>query len=169
MSGSPFPADHRVQAPRPGRAGERVRERRATQADVPTEPAHGPDAHKWTIAVDCDGVLHSYTSGWQGADELPDPPVPGAIEWLEDVTKHFEVAINSTRCRSVGGRWAVEGFLRRHGLSEQALAHVHFPPYKPAALIYIDDRGYRFDGENFPSVDAIWRAKPWGVAEKLRV
>ena len=94
MSGSPFPADHRVQAPRPGRAGERVKDKRAVRAPVATEPPHGPDAHKWTIAADCDGVLHSYVSGWQGADSLPDPPVPGAIEWLEDVTKHFEVAIN---------------------------------------------------------------------------
>jgi hypothetical protein len=168
MSGaSPFPADSRVQlrAP-PDRAGERVRAKRAEADPASTEP--GTDAHKWTIACDCDGVLHSYVSGWQGADVLPDPPVPGAIEWLEAVTRRFEVAIHSTRCRSVGGRWAIEGWLRDNGLSDAALAHVHYPPYKPAALIYLDDRGYRFDGENFPSVDAIWAAKPWGVADRLK-
>jgi len=168
MSGSPFLADNVTQLgqPPPARAGERVKERRAQAAGTPEAPS--PDGHKWTIAVDCDGVLHSYVSGWQGADVLPDEPVPGAIAWLERVTKDFEVAIHSTRCRSVGGRWAIEGWLREHGLSDEALSHVHYPPYKPAALIYVDDRGYRFDGRNFPSVDAIWAAKPWGVAEKLR-
>jgi hypothetical protein len=167
MSGSPFPADSRTQLGHPPkeRAGERVKERRAQAAGTPEAP--GPDGHRWTIAVDCDGVLHSYSSGWQGADNLPDPPVPGAIEWLELVTKDFEVAINSTRCRSVAGRWAIEGWLREHGLSDAALAHVHYPPYKPAALIYIDDRGYRFDGANFPTAELIWRLKPWGVQAKL--
>lgn len=35
---------------------------------------------RWTVAVDVDGVLHSYTSGWKGADRLPDPPVPTTQE-----------------------------------------------------------------------------------------
>ena len=37
---------------------------------------------KSVICVDVDGVIHSYTSGWQGATVLADPPVPGAIEAL---------------------------------------------------------------------------------------
>ena len=36
------------------------------------------------ICVDFDGVIHSYTSGWKGIDVIPDDPVPGAIEWLEE-------------------------------------------------------------------------------------
>jgi hypothetical protein len=167
LSSSPFPADSRVQVGRApkDRAGERVKERRAQAAGTPEAP--GPDRHKWVVAVDCDGVLHSYRSGWQGADSLPDPPVPGAIEWLELITKTFEVAINSTRCRSVAGRWAIEAWLREHGLSDEALARVHYPPYKPAALVYLDDRALRFDGEHFPSVADVWAAKPWGVAARL--
>ena len=35
------------------------------------------------ICVDFDGVIHSYKSGWRGVAVIPDPPVPGAIEWLE--------------------------------------------------------------------------------------
>lgn len=37
---------------------------------------------KPTICVDFDGCLHAYTSGWQGAEVVSDPPVPGAIDWL---------------------------------------------------------------------------------------
>ena len=37
---------------------------------------------KPTLCVDFDGVIHSYISGWKGADVIPDPPVPGAIEAL---------------------------------------------------------------------------------------
>ena len=37
------------------------------------------------ICIDFDGVLHSYTSGWQGMSKASDPPVDGAIEWLKEV------------------------------------------------------------------------------------
>lgn len=154
--------------PPPGRPGPRARARRA--ATVPLSMARlSPEdgGHRWVLAVDMDGVLHGYTSGWQGAEVLPDPPVPGAIAWLEDVTGHFEVAIHSTRCASQGGRWACLEWLERHGLSREALAHVYFPEHKPSALLYVEDRGWRFDGQNFPTVDEIRAAKPWGVAAKM--
>lgn len=35
---------------------------------------------KPTVVFDFDGVIHSYTSGWKGATEIPDPPVPGVRE-----------------------------------------------------------------------------------------
>jgi hypothetical protein len=34
------------------------------------------------LCVDFDGVIHSYSSGWQGADIVNDPPTPGALAWL---------------------------------------------------------------------------------------
>ena len=35
-----------------------------------------------TVLVDFDGVIHSYTSPFTTPDEIKDPPVPGAFEWL---------------------------------------------------------------------------------------
>ena len=32
---------------------------------------------KKTVVFDFDGVIHSYTSGWQGIGNIPDPVVPG--------------------------------------------------------------------------------------------
>ena len=40
---------------------------------------------KKTIVFDFDGVIHSYTSGWQGITAIPDPVVPNiqaAINYL---------------------------------------------------------------------------------------
>ena len=40
---------------------------------------------KKTIVFDFDGVIHSYTSGWQGISVIPDPVVPeiqAAINYL---------------------------------------------------------------------------------------
>src|SRR5690606_9529026 len=62
----------------------------------------GPGRHRKTLAIDFDGVLHAYTSGWQGALEIPDPPVEGAIAWLEAAAERFDLAIFSVRAAHPG-------------------------------------------------------------------
>ena len=59
------------------------------------------------LCLDFDGVIHSYTSGWKGADVIPDPPVPGAMAFLWDATDHFRVAIFSSRSNQPGGMKAM--------------------------------------------------------------
>lgn len=117
---------------------------------------------RWTVAVDVDGVLHSYTSGWKGADVLPDPPVPGAIEWLNGIIEHFDVAICSTRAETQEGCDAIGAWLVKHGVDEGELGtRISIDGGKPAALLYVDDRGWRFTGSNFPTRDEIHAALPW--------
>jgi len=69
---------------------------------------------KPTVAVDFDSVIHSYSSGWQGAKVIPDPPVPGAIDWLLQLTERADVVILSSRARTWGGRRAMRRWLREH-------------------------------------------------------
>jgi hypothetical protein len=117
-----------------------------------------PKNEPYTIAVDFDGVLHMYTTPWESADIIPDPPVPGAIEWLRDMRKKFRVVIFTTRGKTLQGRQAVKEWLDKYGLEGEAPFDV--VAEKPPALIYIDDRGYRFSGV-FPTSDEIHRLRPW--------
>lgn len=110
----------------------------------------------YSIAVDFDGVLHSYTSPWVAADVIPDPPVEGAIEWLNEISKHFEVIIFTTRGKTEAGRCAVRGWLGVHGF--EFIGEI--TATKPPALVYVDDRAWRFEGR-FPGRQEIHEARPW--------
>lgn len=122
--------------------------------------AVGPGRHRKTLAIDFDGVIHAYTSGWRGALEIPDPPVEGAIAWLEAASERFDLAIFSVRAAHPGGVDAMRAWLRANGLPDRVLARLRFPVAKPPAELYIDDRAYRFDGA-FPSFDELGELEPW--------
>lgn len=122
-----------------------------SEAKQPGEP------HR--IAVDFDGVLNSYVSGWTGATSLPDPPIPGAIEWLEEMARSFEVIIFTTRGQYPEAKAAIREWLAKHGYRGPDLRVTN---KKPAALVYLDDRALRFEGV-FPSKEEIHRARPWRV------
>lgn len=50
------------------------------------------------ISFDFDGVIHSYTSGWKGADIIPDVPVKGIKNVLEDLkAKDYVIGIGMQR------------------------------------------------------------------------
>lgn len=118
-----------------------------------------PKWERYTVAVDFDGVIHSYTTPWERADIIPDPPVEGAIEWLLEIAKKFQVVIFTTRAATTAGRLAVLGWLRMRGVHVQ---EDEITSEKPAALIYLDDRAWRFEGPGtFPSAEQIHAARPW--------
>lgn len=127
------------------------------------------------ICVDFDGVIHSYSSGWQGIDKIPDEPVPGAIDFLVEhlpipdalggiMHEHKGpiVQIYSSRSKSWRGRRAMRKWLLKHGLNPWYIKDniLKFPKKKPAAWLTIDDRAICFDGR-FPSKQEMLNFKPW--------
>lgn len=127
---------------------------------------------KHILAVDFDGVLHSYTSGWKGIDQIPDPPVPQALLWLFLAAQEFEVHIFSSRSAKLNGIRAMQRWLVTHmagmfgGGEEEADEFVHtelqWPTQKPAAWLTVEDRAHRFDGD-FSKItnEHIRNFKPW--------
>lgn len=131
--------------------------------------------NKPILCLDFDGVIHSYTSGWKGAAEIPDPPVPGAIAFIYLAVQSFEVHIFSSRSHQPGGIEAMQAWLARwfrEWASENAawwpteewcrylLELIHWPVEKPPAMVTIDDRAITFTG-TWPLIDDLLKFKPW--------
>lgn len=111
------------------------------------------------LCLDFDGVLHAYTSGWQGADVIPDPAVPGAAEFLEEALEHFKVHIFSSRSHQPGGIAAMKEWCNLE-FGHVLAGDLHFPTVKPPAFIGLDDRVIQFTGE-WPSPAELAEFKPW--------
>ena len=117
------------------------------------------------LCLDFDGVLHSYTSGWQGADIVGDPPVPGAIEFLKAATGEFDVCIYSSRSHQTGGiaamKRAIELWARaEYGMIPFWLDLITYPAVKPPAKVTLDDRALNFAGE-WPAIGTLLEFEPW--------
>lgn len=105
------------------------------------------------LSVDFDGVLHSYVSGWQGADVVSDPPTEGAMVWLSRAVRHFDVAIYSSRSHQPNGILAMQLWLRlalaracEDWEADEVYRKIAWPTHKPAAMVTIDDRALTFTG-----------------------
>ena len=123
--------------------------------------------HKPILCLDFDGVIHSYSSGWKGADVIPDPPVDGAIAFMLTAMGYFTVVIFSSRSNQPGGLKAMREWLRQHAGSTwyespagPGLETITFVTEKPAAFITIDDRAMCFMGV-WPEMEALRNFKPW--------
>lgn len=136
---------------------------------------------KVRIALDFDGVLHSYRNGYTG--EIPlDPPVEGAQLFCEMLLERgYEVVIFTTRAHPNLAKSKLNRFVElvryddatdswestgNRGLTlgtvgiRQWLKHWNFPARiinaqithkKEHADLFVDDRGFRFEG-NFGAV-----------------
>lgn len=123
------------------------------------------------LCLDWDGVIHSYTSGWKGADVIPDPPVDGAMKFIWDAQDHFKVAIFSSRSNQDGGRAAMQAYLDKHfrayfgadfrvNQCDDRLTDIAWPVEKPPAFLSIDDRALTFEG-TWPDIEKLKAFQPW--------
>lgn len=135
------------------------------QGQYQTQPPEtmGP-AFKPILCVGFDGVLSEATSDWNGADVIPDEPVPGAIAFLMDAVERFRVCIFSSRSCQPGGVAAMQRWLLDHGLEWSSYLKIEWPQEKPPAMVTLDDRAIRFTGE-FPSMESLQAFKPWNRRE----
>lgn len=119
-----------------------------------TQEAHGGLRFRWGI--------HSYTSGWKGTTEIPDPPVPGIREAIEYIRlAGYLVVVVSTRCCEPEGMGAVRRYLRDN---EIVVDNVMME--KPPAVCYIDDRAICFDGHPETLLEKIINFKPWNYSRE---
>jgi hypothetical protein len=95
-----------------------------------------------TVCLDFDGVIHSYRSGWCGAEVIPDPPIHGTQQAIARLRKRYRVVIHSARCASEAGYEAVKAWLQKHGVEVDDVCR-----FKPPAAIYVDDRAVPFRGD----------------------
>lgn len=125
---------------------------------------------KKILALDFDGVINSYESGWINGhpSELPDPPVEGALDFIIEAQKTFKVVIFSSRLRYTGVVPSMKVWLRRHmqaeGLRadqiEGCMALLDFTHEKPPAFVTLDDRALTFTGI-FPTITTLEAFQPW--------
>lgn len=114
---------------------------------------------KKTVVFDFDGVIHSYTSGWRGPTEIPDPPVKGIESALREIRDAgYEIVIVSTRCTNPFGRMAIENWLDMYGMTHLV---DRVCKEKPPAIVYIDDRAICFDGHPENLLRRIDMFRPW--------
>lgn len=118
----------------------------------------------YEIAIDFDGVLHLYSSGWTGHDNVADGPVSDmSIPWLVALAKEFgpnKVCIHTCRLsvpqQAPEAAEAIRAWLVTHGMDRELADEIHYwdKPGKPNARLYIDDRAFHFDG-TYPTPDEI--------------
>jgi len=115
------------------------------------------------IALDFDGVIHSHTSPWTDAHEILDGPVPGALAFIRSaIDAGFTVAIHTARANTASVVPHIHAWLARHGLEERYAWLIEVTALKQSAHVYIDDRGWRFEG-TFPTLEEIGALKPWNA------
>ena len=113
-----------------------------------------------TVVLDFDGVIHSYASGWQGIDVIPDPPVAGIRKAIDDLRKVYRVVVVSSRCAEERGTAAITEYLTLYGIRVDGIC-----AEKPPAVCYVDDRAIRFDGDPEKMLREVKAFRSWTERE----
>ena len=108
-------------------------------------------AGKSNILVDLDGILNTYTGGF---DENYIPPVKsGAVEFLTTLSEKYIVKIFTTRNRLLASKWLIENGLDKYVADVTNI--------KEPAILHIDDRALTFQGDFDETLRKIKNFKVW--------
>lgn len=131
-----------------------------------------PTTNRRILALDFDGVVHSYEKGWQGGG-IYGHVTDGFFEWAEIAAQDFQLVIYSSRSSTAEGRatmerWLTDEFANWCERNDRVpLLGLTFAEHKPPAFLTIDDRAICFRGnwnawELKPDVIDMFR--PWMAA-----
>ena len=106
---------------------------------------------KKTLLIDLDGVLNEYKGDFN-KDFIP-PILNGAKEFLQEISKAYEVKIFTTRNKLQVAKWLIENELDSfiNDITDK----------KEIAWIYIDDRCIQFSGDFKQLLSDLQIFKPW--------
>jgi len=103
----------------------------------------------YQIGIDFDGVIHKCSKGFYDGT-IYDPPIEGAREALERLSKKFVIIMYSAKARKdrmlIEGKTGIEliwEWLEKYDM-KQFVKEV--TAEKPRAVFYIDDKAVRFEG-----------------------
>lgn len=127
-----------------------------------------------SISLDFDGVIHSYSKGWQDGS-IYDQPIPGSIEFIGEVMwKHqISVFVLSTRNPYQIKEWFDNVvFKNKESLFSTKIIPDNLNKWeekcvlgitnrKLVASVYIDDRSLTFDGDFSSLLPKIFSFKTW--------
>jgi len=108
---------------------------------------HSYPDEKINIGIDFDGVIHLCSKGYYNGT-IYDPPVEGAYEALEKISKDYRVIVYSAKARAdrglVNGKNGIEliwDWLKKHDMAKFVSK---VTAEKPRAICYIDDKAVSF-------------------------
>ncbi len=127
-----------------------------------------------TISIDFDGVIHQYSKGYQDGS-IYDPPIKGAGKFIYDCMfeKGWAVFILSTRDPEQIKEWLERVLFQGKPLPfsitllppEQIFwnerKNIGITNRKLGAQVYIDDRGFRFEGHFEGMIDQLELFRTW--------
>jgi hypothetical protein len=123
------------------------------------------------LCIDFDGVIHSYSKGWQGG-EIYDGPTDGFFPWAAAAKHKFKLVVYSSRSKTPEGIAAMRDWFARHidaltTACEISIDDFEFAHEKPPAWLTIDDRAICFDGD-WSKLDpqTLLEFKPWCAPSK---
>jgi hypothetical protein len=117
---------------------------------------------KKRLLFDFDGVIHSYTSGWQGINVAIDEPVEGIRETLDRlINMGYHIVIYSSRCNDLDGIRCIENYCSYYSIPYHEISNK-----KGIAYLTIDDRCICFNGKTKELIGQIKNFVVWNKNTK---
>lgn len=118
-------------------------DKRISSKDVPP----GMESQQNNLAIDFDGVVHTFDKGWHDGTCYGDP-IQGSLESIKKLSEKYNIIIFSAKVRpdrplvdGKTGKELVDEWLVKHGIRDLVSEITH---EKPRAKYYIDDKALEF-------------------------